>query len=82
MKNVLKKMRIVTMLNTYGRDHLVAKFIVASVVACLITGAQVSEMPWSIALNLAAVYIWFFGINPVAYIVEWVLKHPHLHNKL
>jgi len=68
--------------STYGKDHKLAKLIISTIVGILITAAQLSEMPWSIGLNLAAVYVWFFGVNPMGYLIESVKRHPHSHDKI
>lgn len=69
-------------MNNYDKDHKLAKLIVAIVVTCLITLAQFSELPYSLILNGVSVFVWFFGVNPTAYVIESILKHEHKHKKL
>lgn len=63
----------------YERDHFIGKFIVATIVASLITAAQMVEFPVSLFLNILAVYVWFFGINPVCHLLELALGHRSKH---
>lgn len=69
-------------MNTYDKDHKIAKLVVATVVTVLITLAQLAALPYSLILNGLSVFIWFFGVNPVGYIIESILNHEHKHNKL
>ena len=66
----------------YKQDHKLAKFIVAGIVSVLITIAQLADMPFSLIFNVIAVYVWLFGVNPTAYMIETVLHHKHKHDKL
>jgi hypothetical protein len=65
--------------STYDKDHLIAKVIVATIVSILITLAQLSVLPYSLLLNVAAVYVWFFGVNFTGHVIETILKHKHKH---
>lgn len=69
-------------MSEYKTDHVLAKLIIAVVVTTLITIAQVSGFPVSAILNGLAVFIWFFGVNPVAYLIEEIRGHAHKHDKL
>lgn len=63
----------------YDKIHKTAKSIVfCGVVACLIA-AKVSGL---IVLDIVAVAIWFFGVNPVAYLLETFLHVKHQHNRI
>ena len=66
----------------YDKDHKIAKFIVCNIVVVLITLAQINELPYSLILNGLAVYIWFFGVNPIGYLVETIKGHDHEHPKV
>jgi|DEB0MinimDraft_10_1074344.scaffolds.fasta_scaffold00875_12 fatty acid desaturase len=69
-------------MSNYKQDHVLAKLIIAVIVAILITGAQLSNMPISLILNISAVFVWFFGVNPLAYLIEEIRGHSHKHDKL
>jgi ACR3 family arsenite efflux pump ArsB len=69
-------------MSDYKQDHVLAKLIIAIVVAILITGAQISSMPISLVLNIVAIFVWFFGVNPLAYLIEEIRGHSHKHDKL
>jgi len=69
-------------MSNYEKDHLLAKFIIAAIVGILITSAQLSAMPITLILNVLAVYVWFFGVNPTAYLIETLKKHVHKHSKI
>lgn len=69
-------------MSNYKQDHILAKLIIAIIVAILITGAQISTMPISLVLNAVAIFIWFFGVNPTAFIIESIRGHSHKHDKL
>ncbi len=66
----------------YKKDHTIAKLIVAIIVSILITLAQLSSMPINLILNILAIFIWFFGVNPIGYAIESLLNHKHKHDKL
>jgi hypothetical protein len=66
-------------MSTYQQDHKLAKLIVfALVILCML----LNQMFQSILLNILSVGIWFFGVNPVAYIIETIKGHPHKHDKV
>lgn len=69
-------------MNTYDKDHKLAKLIIAIIVTMLITAAQLSGLPASLILNGVAVFVWFFGVNPLGYVIESIFKHEHKHSKL
>jgi len=58
----------------YRRAHYIAKAIVCAIVILLLL------MDIRI-LDMIAVIVWFFGINPIGYVVENVLHFKHRHNK-
>lgn len=66
-------------MSNYDVDHKIAKLIVACIVTALITAAQLSELPVSLILNGAAVFVWFFGVNTVGHIIESIRHHVHKH---
>jgi ABC-type polysaccharide/polyol phosphate export permease len=61
----------------YDQDHKIAKFIIYVVIMVLVLIPIDSPLK-----ELLAVTIWFWGLNPIAYLVESVRKHPHQHRKL
>ena len=69
-------------MNAYNQDHKLAKFIVCNLVIILISLAQMLELPYSLILNALAVYAWFFGVNPLGYLIESIKGHNHGHDKL
>ena len=69
-------------MNSYDKDHLIAKLIIATIVTVLISLAQITALPYRMVLNGLAVFIWFFGVNPMGYLIETILKHKHSHKKL
>ena len=77
-----KAVRLTKSQKEYASDHRLAKFIVANVVAIVITVAQLTTLPLSMFLNLAAIYVWFFGVNPVQWIIESLRNHSHKVTKL
>ena len=63
----------------YDADHRTAKFIVAAIVCILLISGHYTG--W-IILDIIGVFIWFFGVNSVAYVVEEVRHHSHKHGRL
>lgn len=60
----------------YHQDHLLAKILLAIIltVLALIEGFSV--------LSIVMVWLWLFGTNPLAYVIEKVRNHPHKHDKV
>lgn len=69
-------------MSDYDKDHLLAKLIIAIIVSVLLTISQLIGLPWSLILNVVAVFIWLFGVNPLGYLIETVRHHIHKHNIL
>lgn len=66
-------------MKTYDKVHKIAKSIVfCGVVGLLIT----SRITGFILVDIAAVALWFWGTNPVAYIIETILHVKHKHTRL
>lgn len=63
----------------YDRVHHWAKAINCFLVVILILLGRHFDI---IYLDVAAVVIWFFGTNRIAYILESILGYKHRHNKL
>jgi hypothetical protein len=64
-------------MSNYSKDHKLAKLIMALIVCGLLyIDGSLTLLQWS------AVLIWVFGVNPIAYLIESVLKHPHKHDKV
>jgi hypothetical protein len=64
----------------YHMDHLIAKIIIY--LGYVLIGIVSIELdnPY-LALGVGT-YIWLFGVNSVAYIIECVSGHAHVHNPL
>ncbi len=64
----------------YRKNHLLAKAIVfAAYMIISIVGIEAGN-PY-LALTLGTP-IWFFGVNAVAYLVECLQGHEHLHHRI
>ena len=63
----------------YKYAHKFAKFITCMIVIMLLV---MNRHYHTIYLDVAAVTIWFFGINPIAYIIEEINGWAHRHDKL
>lgn len=61
----------------YELCHTLAKLLVSFCVVLLLILSRNFEM---VSLDIAAVIVWFFGVNPVAYCLESVLRFQHRHN--
>jgi hypothetical protein len=70
------------MSNYYDQDHRLAKIIVAHIIIAIYGLSYLVPFPCSFILNVLNIYIWIFLVNPVAYVIEYIRKHPHKHNKL
>lgn len=57
----------------YAIDHKLAKVIVCAIVITLLL---VNESGGRL-LDILAVVVWFFGINPTQYCIETFMKHKH-----
>ena len=61
----------------YRRDHLIAKVIIFA----LYLAIGIVAIEWD-APYFALVFgtsIWLFGVNTIAYLVEYVANHEHRH---
>ena len=56
----------------YRKDHVLAKFLMANIVAILLF----FDGSLSI-LGYSALMVWVFAVNPIQYVLEVVLKHKH-----
>lgn len=62
----------------YAYAHKLAKLIAfAVVVMCLILNRDLGL----VAVDIFAVFVWFFGVNFFAYLIESVLNWEHRHDK-
>lgn len=57
----------------YDKAHKCAKMIVCAIVIFLLL---LDTKP----AEIGAVLVWIFGINPVAWAIEHLMKLPHKHN--
>ena len=65
--------------NQYRQDHKIAKAIVFMlVVLCLVINREFDSM----YIDILAVFIWLFGVNPIGYLVESIRHHSHNHDKV
>lgn len=63
----------------YDRVHHWAKAITCFLVVLLLILGRHFEI---IYLDIAAVIIWIFGINYIAYCLELLFGYKHRHNKI
>lgn len=63
----------------YEFDHNWAKLVVALLVSGLLIGGHVTGY---LFLDIIAVFVWIFGVNAIAYMIEAALHHKHKHGKL
>ena len=61
----------------YDKAHHIAKAIVFAIVVLLLVLARYFDL---LVLDIAAVGVWFFMVNPIGYLVESVLHFNHKHN--
>ena len=69
----------------YKVDHKLAKAIVCFLVMCLLVISFWFETDYRWVANwfqLAAVAIWFFGVNPVQRMIETLCGHSHKVDKI
>ena len=59
----------------YHRDHLIAKIIVY--VVYLLIGVLSIELATPYVALVAGTFIWLFGVNTAAYLVECCCGHQH-----
>jgi hypothetical protein len=62
----------------YKFCHKLAKTITCFLVILLLITSRLTG--W-FALDILAVVVWFFGVNPIAYLIEHVNKWRHIHEK-
>lgn len=62
----------------YRKSHRIAKSIVCALVILMLILSRSYDY---IAFDVLAVIIWFFGVNPIGYLVETVLHFKHKHPK-
>ena len=63
----------------YHRDHRLAKTIVCFLVVLFLVLGKITG--W-IIMDIIAVPIWFFGVNPIQYVIETLRHHKHKVRKL
>lgn len=63
----------------YKQDHTIAKTVIFCIVVLLLVVNRDLDM---VELDILAVFVWLFGVNPIAYLVESLRKHPHNHDKI
>lgn len=66
-------------MSTYSKDHKLAKLIVFFMVSALLITNRYYNV---VILDVIAVFIWFFAVNPVGYAIEHFLDHEHKHEKV
>lgn len=66
----------------YKQDHKTAKTVICSIVIMLVMISKYVSFPVSLIIEALAVITWFFGVNPMGYLVEKVRKHKHKHDLL
>lgn len=64
----------------YYQDHLIAKVIVYLLYVAV--GIASIELATPYIALLAGTFIWLFGINTMAYLVECAAGRPHNHRPL
>jgi len=63
----------------YERAHRTAKAIVCAMVIFLLILSRYFD---TVVFDGMAVIVWFFGVNPIGYLVETVLHYKHRHKKI
>lgn len=63
----------------YKLAHKTAKAVVCAIVIFLLLLARYYD---TVFLDATAVVIWFFGVNPIGYVLETLLQFKHRHEKL
>ena len=61
----------------YHRDHVIAKVIVYLVY--LLTGFANIELATPYIALVVGTFVWLFGVNTTAYVVECIAGHQHRH---
>lgn len=64
-------------MSVYQQNHKLAKLIMSIIVCALLyLDGSLSIYAW------AAVIVWVFGVNPIAYVIEAIRRQDHKHDKL
>ena len=63
----------------YKMAHMCAKIIVFLLIVILLIVGRTYDIMF---LDILAVAVWFFGVNPVAWAIEEALHIKHLHSKI
>lgn len=66
-------------MSEYDKVHRTAKVITCTLVVAVMCLAKYYEV---FTLEVIAIIIWFFGVNPVAYLIEEVKQMRHRHKRL
>ena len=66
----------------YKEDHKLAKHIICSSIVVLANLSFFVSFPYDILLTNISIILWFWGINPTAYLIENIRKHAHKHDLL
>lgn len=61
----------------YCRDHFIAKVIVY--ILYVLVGIASIELATPYVALVIGTFVWLFGVNTAAYVVECVSGHPHGH---
>jgi hypothetical protein len=64
----------------YQRAHLVAKLVIY--VLYLLVGTVSIELNSPYIALVFGTYIWLFGVNCTAYLIEHLAGHQHQHNRI
>jgi len=71
-------------MNYYSKDHKLAKAVMAVVqlvLTCLIMFLLINQSFTVLLMGLLVKeFCYFYGVNTVAYIIEYVKHHPHRHD--
>lgn len=66
-------------MTNYQKNHKLAKFIsYFLVISLLLINGQLNY----ILIDCLAVTIWFWGINPMGYVIETIRNQEHEHDQL
>ncbi len=63
----------------YDANHRVAKAVVCALYLILGIVSVETDMPYIVLF--AGTLIWLFGVNPIAYGIEYLRKQQHQHNR-
>ncbi|MFK7730831.1 MAG: hypothetical protein AB8B48_04340 [Pseudomonadales bacterium] len=64
----------------YEQNHRLAKVVVCALY--ILIGIASIELNNPYPALVCGTTVWFFGVNPMAYLIEFLRKQPHRHNRV